>query len=178
MKNKLMFIVLMFVPGLLLGAAGEETATPPQDAVHSSGMPQGHPPVGAAHQHSQAGHPKTGKLPKVELGDDVKAKWKTVKLAVTAGDGKEKTMQANVGGKLALSNGALELNVLAYVPDFQTVGGVVSSASNDPRNPAVLVQLSEKGKVIDNGWVFQELPEFNTYRNAKLKLRLLAPPSS
>lgn len=174
MLKKLVIATFMAAGGISLAVAGEGAATPPQDGIHSGGMPQGHPPVSAPRQPA---HPKSGKLPKVELGDEVKAKWKTIKLAVIAGEGKEQTMEAKVGGKLAIPGGALELDVLAYVPDFQTVDGVVSSASNEPRNPAVLVQLSEKGKVIDNGWVFQDLPEFNTYRNARAKLRLLAPPS-
>jgi len=51
---------------------------------------------------------------------------------------------------------------------------VVTSASNNPDNPAVLIQLVDKARILSEGWVFQKLPDFNTYQSEKLHLQLLS----
>jgi hypothetical protein len=50
----------------------------------------------------------------------------------------------------------------------------VTSASNSPDNPAVLIQLVDKTQVLSEGWVFQKLPDFNTYQSEKLHVQLLS----
>ena len=58
----------------------------------------------------------------------------------------------------------------AYTSDFQTV----TSSSNEQINPAVQVQATLNGQVVAEGWVFQNLPEFNSFKSEQVKVRLIS----
>jgi len=60
------------------------------------------------------------------------------------------------------------------VPAFRSDAGKVTSRSNQPDNPAALVQLVDKTRVLSEGWVFQKYPDFNTYHSERLHLQLLS----
>lgn len=83
-------------------------------------------------------------------------------------------VQEPIGGETDIDQSGLIVRVIAFVPAFQSDAGTVTSASNSPENPAVLVQLVDKAQVLSEGWVFQKYPDFNTYKSEKLQLQLLA----
>lgn len=130
-------------------------------------------PVDAAHD---AGfkHTTSGTKTRLNIPADVKAKWKTVELSVAGKDIVVRNLQVAIGGETGVDTSGLAVRVVAYVPAFQSDAGTVTSASNNPDNPAALIQLVEKGQVLSEGWVFQKLPDFNTYSNDKLQVQLLA----
>ena len=115
-----------------------------------------------------------GLEPLATIPADVKAKWKTVELSVAGKDIGLRKLQIPVGGETGIDKSGLTVRVVAYVPAFQSDAGAVTSASNSPDNPAVLIQLVDKGQVLNEGWVFQKLPDFNTYSNDRLQVQLLA----
>ncbi len=142
-------------------------------AASQPGLPAGHPPMPAQQGMTSFSHPQSGAQSTVNLAPEVKAKWKSVRLAVAPKGGTEKTDTVTVGGKLAVGGTRLTLVVLAYVPAFTSNAGVVTSSSNEPNNPAVLVQLLDGGNKVAEGWVFQNLAEFNTFRPDSVQVRLL-----
>lgn len=126
------------------------------------------------HAGGNVAHPHTGSGGKARLNipANVTATWKSTELSVSGAGLRTRTVKASVGGDLKLENGLL-LRVLAYVPAFRSDNGVVTSASNNPDNPAVLLQLKDREQVLSEGWVFQKLPDFNTYSSERLKVKLL-----
>lgn len=122
-------------------------------------------------------HAKSGVKTRLDIPADVKAKWKTVELSVAGKDIGPRKLQIPVGGETGIDKSDLTVRVVAYVPAFQSDAGAVTSASNSPDNPAVLIQLVDKGQVLNEGWVFQKLPDFNTYSSDKLQVQLLAAGS-
>jgi hypothetical protein len=151
-----------------LPPSGQAPVAPPQP-----GMPAGHPPMPAQQGMPSFSHPQSGAQSTVNLAPEVKARWKSVRLAVAPKGGTEKTDTVTVGGKLAVGGTRLTLVVLAYVPAFTSNAGVVTTSSNEPNNPAVLVQLLDGGNKVAEGWVFQNLAEFNTFRPDSVQVRLV-----
>jgi len=135
-------------------------AKPAAGRPHASDAP-------AAFQHSASGTKSRLNIPA-----DVKAKWKSTELAVSGPGISARTVKLAVGGELKLESGLL-LRVLAYVPAFQSDAGTVTSASNNPDNPAVLLQLVDRQQILGEGWVFQKLPDFNTFAIDRLKVQLV-----
>jgi hypothetical protein len=109
---------------------------------------------------------------RLDIPAAVKDKWKSAELALAGKAVAARTVKVAIGGELELNPG-LVLRVLAYVPAFQSDAGTVTSASNQPDNPAVLVQLLADKQVQSEGWVFQKLPDFNTFASDRLEIKLL-----
>jgi len=109
---------------------------------------------------------------RLNIPAEVKAKWKTTELSLAGPNLPLRTVKVAIGGETDVGK-ALVLRVLAYVPAFQSDSGTVTSASNNPDNPAVLVQLLEGKRPVAEGWVFQKLPDFNTFSTDRLKVQLL-----
>ena len=119
-------------------------------------------------------HAKSGKPLQLNIPAEVKAKWKVVELSYSGKNIPHRKVQVSIGGESGIDRSGLLVRVVAFVPAFQSDAGTVTSASNSPDNPAVLVQLRDKARVLSEGWVFQKYPDFNTYQSEKLQLQLLS----
>lgn len=119
-------------------------------------------------------HSKIGNTSQLNIPAEVKAKWKSVELSLSGKDITLRKLRVSIGGEASLEQSGLHLRVVAYVPAFQSDAGTVTSTTNFPDNPAVLVQLVDKARVLSEGWVFQKYPDFNTYQSEKLHLQLLS----
>lgn len=139
-------------------------------------LPAGHPQEGAGTE-SAFMHPKTPQSSTLNIPPEVKAKWKSVELSITAAGGKEQRVRITIGDKVAVPNTALSLGVSAFVPAFMSDAGVVTSSSNKLDNPAVQLQLSNSKGKITEGWVFQSLPDFNSFHSREVSVRLLSAES-
>jgi hypothetical protein len=128
---------------------------------------------GADFQHAKSGHKSRLNIPA-----DVQAKWKSVELALSGKNISPHNVHVPIGGETQIDQSGLLLRVVAYVPAFISDNGTVSSASNNPDNPAVLVQLVDKGQVQSEGWLFQNLPDFNTYSSNRLQVKLVTASTS
>lgn len=117
-------------------------------------------------------HAKSGTHSRLNIPAEVLATWKSIELSLTGKGIPTRTTRVAVGGALKLAND-LVLRVVAYVPAFRSDSGTVTSASNKPENPAVLLQLLEKDKLVAEGWIFQNLSDFNTFSSDRIKVQLL-----
>jgi hypothetical protein len=117
-------------------------------------------------------HANSGTQARLDIPADVRAKWKSVELTLSGRDVSTHTVRVAVGDTLKLDHG-LALRVVAYVPAFRSDSGTVTSASNNPENPAVLVQLLDKNKPVHEGWVFQKLSDFNTFSSDRIHVQLM-----
>ncbi|MGE5850828.1 MAG: hypothetical protein ACM362_11930, partial [Candidatus Methylomirabilota bacterium] len=140
-----------------------------QPASGQAALPPDHPPIGGAAGGQQApggepvagqpGHPQVGGAGRpVRIPDPVKGKWRAVKLRVEEKDGGRppEIFMVKLGGQLAIPRSTLRVNVAEFLPALQVSGGEITSASNDPTNPAVLVTVSEDGKDTFKGWLFSK----------------------
>lgn len=151
-------VVELTIAGVYTGKADMPANHPTQETSSDSGFV----------------HPKTSLTSTLRIPPEVKAKWKSVELSITATGGKEQRAHVTIGDKVTVANTGLSLNVAAFVPAFMSDAGVVTSSSNNLDNPAVQLQLRDgKGKIAE-GWVFQSLPEFNSFSSSKVSVRLLS----
>ncbi len=66
------------------------------------------------------------------------------------------------GQPASLGEEGLSLRVARFEPDFfMNERGEISSRSEEPRNPAVLVEISRGDEIVQRGWVFARHPEFD-----------------
>jgi hypothetical protein len=156
-------------------------------------LPPNHPPLPSAsppHPIADAGkgsdvdariaaqHPAPvgkKKLP-VALPDGVQGKWASATLAVAA-EGGEKELKLGIGETISL-NGRLQLRLVHYLPAYSSDFQTVTSLSNEQLNPAVQVEALRNGEVVAEGWVFQRLPEFNSFKSEWITVRLISAERS
>ncbi|MHB1619065.1 MAG: hypothetical protein ACYCTY_03655 [Sulfuricella sp.] len=147
-------------------------------------LPPNHPPLGTLSDNSPqtldngvaAIHPKLDgkKVLTVVVPDSIKGHWKAVNLVITGPDGKEKAVRAAVDGKIAIGADGAQLHVINFLPAYTSDFNTATSSSNEPTNPAVQVQLIKQGKVLAEGWVFQKLPDFNSFSSSLVKVKLVS----
>ncbi|MCL4471528.1 MAG: hypothetical protein ACYC05_13150 [Sulfuricella sp.] len=147
-------------------------------------LPPNHPPLGAVTGNSSqtldngaaAAHPKLDgkKALAVVVPDSIKGHWKAVNLVITGPDGKEKAVRAAVGDKIDIGTEGAQMHVMNFLPAYTSDFNTATSSSNEPTNPAVQVQLIKQGKVLAEGWVFQKLPDFNSFSSGLVKVKLVS----
>ena len=130
-----------------------------------------HPPVKGA----MPPHPiseNQGKPKEIVVKDEVRKKWSTVSLLFVE-NGKETPITVKIGEKIKIPNTNLTIAVESFLPDYTISGNNIATRSNEPNNPAVLVELLDGNKSLAKGWVFERLPDFNSYRHEKYQIVLL-----
>lgn len=159
-------LVLVFAFGV--GACKKKESQPVPQAPGMSphggpGMAPGMAPHGPMGQGMSV--PPMGEI-KVVVPEDLKGKWSGVKIAVT-----DKTTQKTteytmkLHGDFNVPNSDLKVTVGDFIPDFKMEGPTITSASNNPNNPAVGIKVMEKGKQVFPapekkwGWLYGR-PEF------------------
>ncbi len=95
----------------------------------------------------------------VVVPENVKGKWKAVKIAVTDKTTRKETIYtANIGTEVAISGSDMAITVENFLPHFTMEGTTLTSQSNEPKNPAAQVRIKQGGKVIFKGWLFSLYP--------------------
>ena len=159
-------------------------------------LPEGHPPLGGHGgqsvvsgkdiagdidqrgigdiNKSAAGHISSGGVKReVRVPDDVKAKWKAINLKWVDKEKKtEGLISVNVGKETPIKGTKFAMKVLVFLPHYTMYDTYVSSQSNEPVNPAVLVELLEEGRGVAKGWVFANFTSFNSYKHARYDIVL------
>ena len=110
----------------------------------------------------------TKKQTTVVVPDNVKGKWKAVKIAVTDKTTKKDTIYTvNIGAEVTLPGGNLTLKVDNFLPQFVMEGTTLTSQSNEPKNPAAQVRVIENGKEIFKGWLFTLYPTTHAFQHPR-----------
>jgi hypothetical protein len=149
----------------------------PADAA---AMPAGHPQLPGAGQQPAANseapaHPvSSDKELTINLPESVMGKWSAVHFEITTGDGSNNTIEVALGSETSVPGSNLMLRAEAFVPAYKSDFKTITSASNALDNPAAKVVLFENQQVVAKGWVFQNLPEFNSFSSDKVSIRLLS----
>jgi len=114
----------------------------------------------------------------VKVPNEVKTKWKSVNLKVRDMEkNSEELISVNIGKETSIKGGNFAVKVEAFLPDYTIYDTYISSKSNEPVNPAVLIELLQGGKSVAKGWVFTNLTAFNSYKHNRYEV-VLPPVSS
>jgi hypothetical protein len=134
-------------------------------------LPAGHPGMEGAPSMSVQNAPKIER--KVVVSNDVKEKWKAVKLVIEDKAAKtSKEYIVNVGDDLAVPNTSMSIKVLAFLPQFSMGDTEITSKSNEPTMPAAQVLIQEPGKPEWKGWLFSMAPDMHPFEHEKLGIKL------
>ncbi len=123
------------------------------------------------------GHGAGVNAPKAELQiavpDSVKGKWSAVKLVVEDKATKKKQeFTVNLNSELKIPNSNLKITVGDFLPEFRMDAQTITSASNEPNNPAVRVKVFEGDKEIFKGWLYSKFPTIHPFEHPKYGLAL------
>lgn len=152
---------------------GEQAAMPAGQAAPAGALPAGHPTVAGGHEGADKGAKPQREL---SISKEVKARWSEARLEVTDATTKAKeALTIKVGSTENLKKKGFKLKVEALVPDYSISDNRIESRSNDPRNPAILVELFDGDKSVAKGWIFKNFPDFNSYRDDRVGILLVAP---
>jgi len=151
----------------------------PSMQAPAAGLPGGHPSADkTAENISMATHSAIKTQKPVKISNEVKAKWKEAAVEVTVASSKiSETVKITVGSAVGLKNSKLKLRAEVLVPDYVLSADMksIESRSNEAKNPAVLVSLLDGGKTVARGWIFRNLPQYNTFNDPKYSLKLVSP---
>jgi hypothetical protein len=110
----------------------------------------------------------------VIIPEEIKGRWKAVKIAV---QDKEKNQQdvytVDIGSEFTVADSNLDLKVKNFLPYFQMDGLTLTSASNDPRNPAAQITISENGREVFSGWLFSRYPNTHAFQHPRYSFSLI-----
>ncbi len=148
---------------------------PPAQAASSAGsatLPPNHPPVGEAPAER---HPQMGGGRAVNVPDTVKGKWQAVRLQVEQKTGKSapKIFTVRLGGSVGIPGTGLTVQVREFLPALQVKDNEVTSSSNEPTNPAVLVRIMEGEREAFRGWLFGKFPEMQPFEHPTVRITLV-----
>ncbi len=167
---KVVFISLM-ITGMIAGCKkGEEhpgTNMPPQMPA----APMGQMPAAPMGQMPPNGAPKVAKT--IVVPEAVKGKWSKVVLdVVDKGSNKSGEYTVKLKSEFKVPGTDLKIKVGDFLPDFRMSGNTLTSASDQPNNPAVKVEVFEGGKSIFNGWLYAKFPTAHPFEHPKYAITL------
>lgn len=195
MKGKVLMIIVSLVLAFSIGACKKKETEKPVPQVPMQPVPQG--PMQLPPQMPMQPAPQMPQMPmqpapqgpmqrpmtmgetKVIVPDSVKGKWSAVKLVVedkVKKESKEYTINLNSDFKVPDSN--LKIHVGDFLPDFKMSGLTLTSASNEPKNPAVALRVFEGNKQIFPvqgkkwGWLFSKMPSIHPLNHPKYMIIL------
>ncbi len=158
---------------------------PPAPAASASrgaapaGLPPDHPPIGGTEGSAPGGeraHPQMGSTGRaVRVPDEVKGKWRAVRLKVETkgGGGPPQTITLGLGAEAAVQGTRLKLRAEEFLPALHVKDNEITSGSNEPVNPAVLMTIWEDGKRVFHGWLFGKFPDMQPFEHPKYRITLI-----
>lgn len=95
-----------------------------------------------------------------------KGKWRAVVVGVTDKQtGKEMVYEIPIGSETPVPNSRLSILVENFLPNFIMQGTVLTSQTNETKNPAAKIRVFEGGKEIFKGWLFALYPTTHAFQH-------------
>jgi hypothetical protein len=153
------------------------SAPMPAGQMPPTQMPPKQMPQMGQQQGARPGMPM-GKT-QVLLPEAIKGKWSGAKIIIE--DKATKTKQeyaVKLNSDFKVPNSDLNIHVGDFLPDFRMENLNLTSGSNEPKNPALAIKVSEKGKQIfpapgrQWGWLFAKVPSIHPFEHSKYSITL------
>ncbi len=110
----------------------------------------------------------------VALPDSVKGKWAAVKIEVLYKEKNEKKQfDVPLNSDFAVPDSDIVISVGEFFPEFTLDGNTYTSISNEQKNPATKVKITQQDKVIFEGWLFTNFPSVHPFENEKYGVTLV-----
>ncbi len=133
----------------------------------AGGQPQGDATAGDSTQ-GQVAVPTTLVVPDAVQ----KAYSGVVLLWRDSSNGKEGKLEVPLGGSAALGDSGLIVFADTYLPAFTMNADVITSSGSGEENPAARIHITEGGKEIFGGWIFQRFPDAHPFTHPRFSLHL------
>jgi len=104
----------------------------------------------------------------IYVPDSVKAKFSTVTMAVGDRQTKEiRRFTVKIGGSAAVPGTAYTVKVYSYLPHWVLRNNTTTTKSDRPDDPAVRAEITEGGRKVFDGFIFQrhKTPSFMTEKH-------------
>ncbi|HSG05497.1 MAG TPA: DUF2155 domain-containing protein [Nitrospiria bacterium] len=146
----------------LMGCSGSEPpppSAPPTTLPVTRELPAQTPPI-------------SGDAP-VVIPEDVRGKWAAVRLVVEDKEGEtQKEYTLKIGVEFPLPDSNLILKVDNFLPDLKIKDNTFTSASNELLNPSAHLVVTQEGREIFNGWLFQLFPTVHPFNHDRYRITL------
>jgi hypothetical protein len=111
---------------------------------------------------------------RIIIPDEVQGKWKAVKIAVLDKETtREEVYTIDLDSEFTIPGDGLTLRVSNFLPAFIMDGLTLTSVSNEPRNPAVQIEISENGRRVFKGWLFSLYPGTHAFHHPRYSFTLV-----
>ncbi|MBI4689505.1 MAG: DUF2155 domain-containing protein [Nitrospirae bacterium] len=179
MNKKFLVVALSVALSVILvgsfACKKKEEPVPQAPGMGAPGMgalPPGHPIPGGGQ-----GAPGGVVMPKGDLQvivpANVKGKWSAVKIVIEDKVSKKTQEYAvKLNSELKIPNSDLKISVGEFMPDFRMDANTITSATNNPNNPAVSIKVFEGNNEIFKGWLYSKFPAIHPFEHPKVGLTL------
>ena len=130
---------------------------PPGHPPVDKGLPQGHPQVDKELMSMHTSKNMTKFDRPIKIPEEVVKTWKVATVDVVDKASGKVVKEFKVHNGETVKYSGLEIKVLYIVPHLVLDNGY-TSGSNEPQNPAILVEVKENGKTIYAGPIYQKFP--------------------
>lgn len=104
---------------------------------------------------------REAKVRKVEVPPEVRARFKSVEVAVgLPGGGRPVRLEVPLGGRAESAGAGIVVAAKDYLPSFVMLEDSVTTKPGDSaENPSVWLEVQVKGRKVFSGWAFRDYPE-------------------
>ncbi|MEC8957576.1 MAG: hypothetical protein VX495_04205 [Nitrospinota bacterium] len=124
-------------------------------------------------------HPGVKEKVKIDRGivvpKEVKGQWKAVKIMVRnkIDESRNSMKTASLGSSFNLGESGIKVTVGPFMPNFVMTQKNYSSKGNELINPAVRLQVEDKGKILYEGWAFAKYPTMYAFEHDEFAFQLM-----
>ncbi len=105
---------------------------------------------------------------KIIVPPDVTKTWTGVRLIFEDRSSKKKAeFTVKLGSEMNIPGTELKVVCIEFLPDFKMERDIITSKSNEPHNPAVRVNIYEKGRTVFSGWLYAKYPDIHGFEHQR-----------
>lgn len=154
----------------------EETAASSSSSPSPSGAPDDAVHGGAAGAATDPGATSNaGKVPiptQLIVPPMVGQMYSGIRLAWKDSNGKAGTLDVPLGGSAPVPDSTLVVSTDVFLPAFTMSAQAISTNSLAEENPAARISVTDKGKEIFAGWIFNRFPDVHPFQHPRFSLKL------
>jgi hypothetical protein len=155
-------------PSVRMAASHEpdETAAPPAGSPLANGG-------GAGGNGGQGSDGRVAVPTKLEVPPEVQQAYSGIRIAwKDSQSGKSGTIDVPLGGSAAIPDSGLEVLADVYLPSFTMSTEAITSSGTGEENPAARIQVTEGGKDLFGGWIFNRFPDVHPFQHPRFAIKL------
>jgi len=123
-----------------------------------------------------AGGPGSGQVAvptKLEVPPAVQAAYSGIRVSwKDSTSGKSGTIDVPLGGSAPIPGSTLEIAADVYLPAFTMSAEAITSSGTGEENPAARIGVTEDGKELFGGWIFNRFPDVHPFQHPRFSIRL------